>query len=145
MSCFLPISELEQRAHGERSVAQPAVTVIPIQVAADAFRQRRCRRGDNGSRDRETQQLQSEGAADNLVVGHHGRVFADGHEISENGLSRGCAEAGLQDVRVGNVLARYGVRGGGRNSPKTSSLAIKYCGENGGRVKSWPAESFHGA
>src|SRR5215472_10779100 len=68
MRGFLPVSEFEKRPHGERSVAQPAITVIEVQVSTDPFRQGSGRGGDNRTGNRKTQQFESQGAADNVFV-----------------------------------------------------------------------------
>src|SRR6185437_8243739 len=64
---FFPIAQAEQGPHGERGVAQPAKTVVPIQVATDTLRQRRSRRGNDGPRGSVGEELEHQGATHYLV------------------------------------------------------------------------------
>ena len=53
-------AQLQQRLQGERGVANPAVAVVPVPLAADTLGQRRGRRRRDRSRLREHEQLQRE-------------------------------------------------------------------------------------
>src|SRR3989440_4371122 len=61
------VAEKHQRVEDERRVAQPRVTVVPVAHAADLFRQRRSRRGDERARRLVRQELQRERAAAHLL------------------------------------------------------------------------------
>ena len=61
---LVAVAEGEQRAHGERGVAQPAVAIVPVEVAAEPLGQRRGRRGDDRARRRVDEQLERERAAE---------------------------------------------------------------------------------
>ena len=66
---LLPVPEAEEGPGGERRVAQPAEAVVPVQVAADALRQRRGRRGDDGPGRGVGHELQGQRAAHHLRPG----------------------------------------------------------------------------
>ena len=53
--------------NGERGVTQPGESIVPIQIAADAFRQRSCRRGNDRARRRVRKQFERERAAKDLA------------------------------------------------------------------------------
>src|SRR5205085_4647663 len=58
--CFLPISKLQQRANRERCVANPAEAIIPVQVAAHAFREGSGGCGNDRARWSKSEELQSQ-------------------------------------------------------------------------------------
>ena len=55
-------TQLQQRLQGERGVANPAIAVVPVTLAADPFGQRRRRRRRDRPRRREHEQLQRQRA-----------------------------------------------------------------------------------
>src|SRR5438477_2812597 len=64
---LLPVAQLQQRPDRQRRVAQPAKSVIPIQIGAETLWQGGGRRGDDGSGGRKAHQLECEGAPNNLI------------------------------------------------------------------------------
>jgi hypothetical protein len=63
---FIGIAEVEQDSCRERSIPQPAVAVVPVEIAADALGKRRRRRGNDGTRRRVRHELQREQASNDL-------------------------------------------------------------------------------
>ena len=57
------IAETEKRTDGESGVTQPGEAVIPIVIAPNFFRQRSCRRRDDGARGRKGKEFKHERAA----------------------------------------------------------------------------------
>src|SRR3954470_10532627 len=65
---FVFVSEAEQRAHGERSVTQPAVAVIPICRSARDLGKRSSRRCDDRAGRRICEEFQRRRAAQDCVA-----------------------------------------------------------------------------
>ena len=63
---ILDVAEAEERPSREGSVAEPTIAVVVVEIAAESFGKRRCRRGDDRPRGSVRQKLQCERAA------HHG-------------------------------------------------------------------------
>src|SRR5262245_14682159 len=64
----LVVAEPEECPRRERSVAEPAVTVVPVEIAAHALGQRRGGGGDHGARGRIGHELEREGTAYDFVA-----------------------------------------------------------------------------
>src|SRR5690606_10015667 len=65
---LVEVTEIEEHARGERCVAEPAKAVVPVEIPADAFRQRRGGRGDDRAGRREREELQGEQAAHDRIA-----------------------------------------------------------------------------
>jgi hypothetical protein len=99
------VAEIRQRADGQRRVAHPAETVVPVQVAADPLGQRRRRRRDDGARGRVVEQLERQHATnDSRPVGAVVVAAGDPAAPPGEGALHGLLRVGAQRRQHGRAV-----------------------------------------
>ena len=66
--CVVLVTETKECVYREGGVSQPGEAIVPVQIAADALRQRGRWRGDNRTRGRIGKQFESERAAHDVLL-----------------------------------------------------------------------------